>query len=69
MVVPSSDTYASLPVLKYELRRLPGFAAAAASIASSTPWAWVTSPSVLSTAMNGGTSPLPSAASVRWLAS
>ncbi len=66
---PSFDTYARLPVEKYDDVRDPGFTAAAFSTAVSMPAAFVTSPCEWNTATSGACCPVPNVCSVRWFAS
>ncbi len=65
----SLETYASLPVEKYELVRAPGLVFAARSIAAGIASLLVASPVVWNTTTFGGRSPVPKRSMVRWLAS
>src|SRR3954468_2652038 len=69
VVCPSPETYARLPVEKYELVRAPGFAFAARAIAARIAVFFVASPLVWKTTTFGGRTPTPNCFSVRWLAS
>jgi hypothetical protein len=68
-VCPSFETYARLPVEKYELVSAPGFAFAARSMAAWIASFFVASPLVWKTTTFGARSPVPYCFIIRWLAS
>jgi len=65
----SAETYASLPVEKYELVREPGLADRAASTARWIPRSFVTSPAEWNTRTTGGASPFPKVCRIFWFVS
>src|ERR1051326_7588286 len=69
VVCLSFDTYAALPVVKYELVNEPGADFAARAIAARIASLFVASPSVWKTTTFGGRTPVPNSISVRWFAS
>src|SRR4051795_5603618 len=65
----SLDTYALLPVEKYELTREPRLTFAAAESAFASPRCLVMSPELWKTTVIGACAPVPNVLSVRWFAS